>query len=164
MRWRRHWAPPHPFHAGLPPLDRGVGRTKAKASLSPAVWGLDRAGNRAVGAAEAIEGKLIALTASMGQNQDPRSLWSGAGGGTADGFWCGVCHPGAGASALDHPKLRVEMFSARRAKSTKSLRSGWKWWLGMTRAPARQAQAVFLTNYFLRLPGRISKREVYASD
>ena len=136
-------------------LDRELGGRTLESS--PRGWELTELGNRAVGAAEAIEGKLIALNASMGQNQDPLSGQVRI--STADGFGAEFVTPALVRLQLDHPKLRVEMFSATRKVNQNRSGVDLEVVVGMT--DANKAQAVFLTNYFLRLyasPGYLKRK------
>lgn len=138
-------------------LDRELGgRTLER---SPRGWELTELGSRAVGAAEAIESKLMALTTSISQNQDPLSGQVRI--STADGFGAEFVTPALVRLQQDHPRLRIEMFSATRKVNQNRSGVDLEVVVGMT--DANKAQAVFLTNYFLRLyasPGYLKRKGI----
>jgi DNA-binding transcriptional LysR family regulator len=92
--------------------------------------------------------KLIALTASMGRRPGTH-LWSSGANGTADGFWCGSCHPTL-VPVLDHPKLRVEMFQCDAQSRPESLRSDGSGG-GMDRSRNKALKCPSLPNHFLQI-------------
>lgn len=141
-------------------LDRELGgRTLER---SPRGWELTELGNHAVGAAEAIEDKLMALTTAISQDQDPLSGQVRI--STADGFGAEFVTPALVRLQHDHPKLSVEMFSATRKVNQNRSGVDLEVVVGMT--DANKAQAVFLTNYFLRLyasPGYLKHKGIPAT-
>lgn len=141
-------------------LDKELGgRTLER---SPRGWELTELGNRAVGAAEAIEDKLMALTTAISEDQDP--LAGQVRISTADGFGVEFVTPALVQLQRDHPKLSIEMFSATRKVNQNRSGVDLEVVVGMT--DANKAQAVFLTNYFLRLyasPGYLKRKGMPAT-
>ncbi len=125
-------------------LDRELGgRTLER---SPHGWELTELGRHAVSAAEAIEDRLGALSTAISQTDPLSGLLRIS---TIDGFGAEVVTPALVKLQQSHPRINIEMFSATRKVSQN--RSGVDLEIVAGRNDVNNAQAVFLTNYFLRL-------------
>ena len=125
-------------------LDRELGgRTLER---SPHGWELTELGRHAVSAAEAIEDRLGALATAIGQTDPLSGLLRIS---TIDGFGAEVVTPALVKLQLSHPLINIEMFSATRKVSQN--RSGVDLEIVAGRNDVTNAQAMFLTNYYLRL-------------
>nr|WP_280679840.1 LysR family transcriptional regulator [Cryobacterium sp. CG_9.6] len=136
-------------------LDRELGGQTLE--RTPRGWELTELGTHAVNAAEAIEDKLLALTTAISEDKDPLSGEVRI--STADGFGAEFVTPALVRLQRDHPKLTVEIFSATRKVNQNRSGVDLEVVVGMT--DANKAQAVFLTNYFLRLyasPGYLAAK------
>lgn len=113
---------------------------------SPHGWELTELGRHAVSAAEAIEDRLGALTTKISQTDPLSGLLRIS---TIDGFGAEVVTPALVKLQQNHPRINIEMFSATRKVSQN--RSGVDLEIVAGRNDVNNAQAMFLTNYFLRL-------------
>ena len=113
---------------------------------SPHGWELTELGRHAVNAAEAIEDRLGALTTAISQTDSLSGLLRIS---TIDGFGAEVVTPALVKLQQRHPRINIEMFSATRKVSQN--RSGVDLEIVAGRNDVNNAQAMFLTNYFLRL-------------
>ncbi|KFF59778.1 LysR family transcriptional regulator [Cryobacterium sp. MLB-32] len=113
---------------------------------SPHGWELTELGRHAVSAAEAIEDRLGVLTAAISQTDPLSGLLRIS---TIDGFGAEIVTPALVRLQRDHPRINIEMFSATRKVSQN--RSGVDLEIVAGRNDVNNAQAMFLTNYFLRL-------------
>jgi DNA-binding transcriptional LysR family regulator len=126
-------------------LDKQLGgRTLER---SPHGWELTELGASAVAAAERIEETLGSLAAVTGQDRDALSGMVRI--STSDGFGAEFVTPALVRLQQRHPMLNVEMLSATRKVSQN--RSGVDLEVVVGRTDVSNAQAIFLTNYFLRL-------------
>jgi DNA-binding transcriptional LysR family regulator len=126
-------------------LDKQLGgRTLER---SPQGWELTELGASAVAAAETIEETLGSLAAVVGQDRDAVSGLVRI--STSDGFGAEFVTPALVSLQQRHPLLNVEMLSATRKVSQN--RSGVDLEVVVGRTDVSNAQAIFLTNYFLRL-------------
>ena len=126
-------------------LDKQLGgRTLER---SPHGWELTELGASAVAAAETIEETLGSLAAVVGQDRDAVSGMVRI--STSDGFGAEFVTPALVRLQQRHPLLNVEMLSATRKVSQN--RSGVDLEVVVGRTDVSNAQAIFLTNYFLRL-------------
>jgi DNA-binding transcriptional LysR family regulator len=110
-------------------------------------WELTALGVQAVRAAEAIEKSLGTLAADARQDSDPLSGLLRI--STVDGFGAEFVAPALIRLQADHPQLRVELLSATRRISQN--RSGVDLEIVIGRPEVHNAQAIFLTDYCLRL-------------
>ena len=113
---------------------------------SPHGWELTELGRHAVDAAEAIEDRLGALTTAIRQTDPLSGLLRIS---TIDGFGAEIVTPALVRLQQRHPRINIEMFSATRQVSQN--RSGVDLEIVAGRNDVKNAQAMFLTNYFLRL-------------
>lgn len=113
---------------------------------SPHGWELTELGRHAVSAAEAIEDRLGALTTAISRTDPLSGLLRIS---TIDGFGAEIVTPALVNLQRDHPLINIEMFSATRKVSQN--RSGVDLEIVAGRNDVNNAQAMFLTNYFLRL-------------
>ena len=113
---------------------------------SPHGWELTELGRHAVSAAEAIEDRLGALTQAINQTDPLSGLLRIS---TIDGFGAEFVTAALVKLQRDHPRINIEMFSATRKVSQN--RSGVDLEIVAGRNDVNNAQAMFLTNYFLRL-------------
>jgi DNA-binding transcriptional LysR family regulator len=113
---------------------------------SPHGWELTELGRHAVDAAEAIEDRLGALTTAIRQTDPLSGLLRIS---TIDGFGAEIVTPALVKLQQRHPRINIEMFSATRKVSQN--RSGVDLEIVAGRNDVKNAQAMFLTNYFLRL-------------
>ncbi|MBG6212572.1 DNA-binding transcriptional LysR family regulator [Cryobacterium sp. CAN_C3] len=113
---------------------------------SPHGWELTELGRHAVDAAEAIEDRLGALTTAISQTDPLSGLLRIS---TIDGFGAEIVTPALVKLQQGHPLINIEMFSATRKVSQN--RSGVDLEIVAGRNDVNNAQAMFLTNYFLRL-------------
>ncbi|TDW28489.1 LysR family transcriptional regulator [Cryobacterium psychrophilum] len=113
---------------------------------SPHGWELTELGRHAVNAAEAIEDQLGALTTAISHTDPLSGLLRIS---TIDGFGAEIVTPALVKLQRDHPRINIEMFSATRKVSQN--RSGVDLEIVAGRNDVNNAQAMFLTNYFLRL-------------
>lgn len=126
-------------------LDRQLGgRTLER---SPHGWELTELGASAVAAAEAIEETLGTLAGAIGQERDALSGMVRI--STSDGFGADFVTPALVKLQQRHPLLNVEMLSATRKVSQN--RSGVDLEVVVGGTDVRNAQTIFLTNYYLRL-------------
>lgn len=126
-------------------LDRQLGgRTLER---SPHGWELTELGASAVSAAEAIEETLGTLAGVIGQERDALSGMVRI--STSDGFGADFVTPALVKLQQRHPQLNVEMLSATRKVSQN--RSGVDLEVVVGGTDVRNAQTIFLTNYYLRL-------------
>lgn len=126
-------------------LDRQLGgRTLER---SPHGWELTELGASAVSAAEAIEQTLGTLAGAIGQERDGLSGMVRI--STSDGFGADFVTPALVKLQQRHPLLNVEMLSATRKVSQN--RSGVDLEVVVGGTDVRNAQTIFLTNYYLRL-------------
>ncbi len=113
---------------------------------SPHGWELTELGRHAVDAAEAIEDRLGALTTAISQSDPLSGLLRIS---TIDGFGAEIVTPALAKLQRSHPRINIEMFSATRKVSQN--RSGVDLEIVAGRNDVSNAEAMFLTNYFLRL-------------
>ena len=113
---------------------------------SPHGWELTELGRHAVDAAEAIEDRLGALTTAISQTDPLSGLLRIS---TIDGFGAEIVTPALVKLQQRHPRINIEMFSATRKVSQN--RSGVDLEVVAGRNDVKNAQSMFLTNYFLRL-------------
>jgi DNA-binding transcriptional LysR family regulator len=113
---------------------------------SPHGWELTELGRHAVDAAEAIEDRLGTLTTTISQTDSLSGLLRIS---TIDGFGAEVVTPALVKLQQGHPRINIEMISATRKVSQN--RSGVDLEIVAGRNDVNNAQAMFLTNYFLRL-------------
>ena len=113
---------------------------------SPHGWELTELGRHAVDAAEAIEDRLGALTTAIRQTDPLSGLLRIS---TIDGFGAEIVTPALVKLQQSHPRINIEMFSATRKVSQN--RSGVDLEIVAGRNDVKNAQAMFLTNYYLRL-------------
>ena len=126
-------------------LDKQLGgRTLER---SPHGWELTDLGQDAVAAAESIEGTLGALTNRIAHSEDVLSGLVRI--STPDGFGAEFVAPALVRLQQGHPQLNVEMLSATRKVSQN--RSGVDLEVVVGNLDVSNAQAIFLSNYFLRL-------------
>ena len=126
-------------------LDKQLGgRTLER---SPHGWELTELGASAVAAAARIEETLGSLAAATSQDRDALSGMVRI--STTDGFGAEFVAPALVRLQRRHPMLNVEMLSATRRVSQN--RSGVDLEVVVGRTDVSNAQAIFLTNYFLRL-------------
>ncbi len=126
-------------------LDKQLGgRTLARTQPG---WELTTLGSSAVSAAEAIEKSLDSLAADVRKDADPLSGLVRI--STLDGFGAEFVAPALTRLQADHPQLRVELLSATRR--VRQNRSGVDLEIVVGQPEVHNAQAIFLTNYLLRL-------------
>jgi len=126
-------------------LDKQLGgRTLARTQHG---WELTALGSQAVSAAVAIEKSLGSLAADVGKDADPVSGLVRI--STLDGFGAEFVAPALIRLQADHPQLRVELLSATRR--VRQNRSGVDLEIVIGQPEVQNAQATFLTNYYLRL-------------
>jgi len=113
---------------------------------SPHGWELTELGRHAVNAAEAIEDRLGALTTTISRTDPLSGLLRIS---TIDGFGAEIVTPALVKLQQSHPRINIEMFNATRKVSQN--RSGVDLEIVAGRNDVNNAQAMFLTNYFLRL-------------
>jgi DNA-binding transcriptional LysR family regulator len=126
-------------------LDKQLGgRTLER---SPHGWELTELGHQAVAAAEAIEGTLGALSGRLAQTEDMLAGLVRI--STPDGFGAEFLTPALVRLQRQNPLLNVEVLSATRKVSRN--RSGVDLEVVVGNLDVSNAQAIFLSNYFLRL-------------
>jgi DNA-binding transcriptional LysR family regulator len=126
-------------------LDKQLGgRTLER---SPHGWELTELGSQAVAAAEAIEGTLGALSGTLARNGDALSGLVRI--STPDGFGAEFLAPALVRLQRESPLLNVELLSATRKASQN--RSGVDLEVVVGNLEVAHAEAIFLSNYFLRL-------------
>jgi DNA-binding transcriptional LysR family regulator len=136
-------------------LDKQLGdRTLARTQHG---WELTALGAQAIRAAEAIEKSLGTLAADARQDSDPLSGLLRI--STVDGFGAEIAAPALIRLQADHAQLKVELLSATRKISQN--RSGVDLEIVIGRPEVHNAQAMFLTDYYLRLyasPGYLERK------
>lgn len=141
-------------------LDKQLGgRTLER---SPHGWELTELGIQAISAAEAIEESLGTLATTIARGEETLSGLVRI--STVDGFGAEFVTPALVRLQQKNPKLNVEMFSATRKVSRN--RSGVDLEVVVGRTDVINAQAIFLTNYFLRLyagPGYLQSQGALAT-